>query len=101
MIYTDQMPSCCEDCSFCIISGLYGARCVLLHKRLQLDHMGNYSRMGDCPLHEIIHCKDCIHWRKTEVKDEITGKSEYTCNELYFEWGEENGYCFMAERRDG
>ena len=46
----------------------------------------------------VVKCKDCRHWVETQIEDEITGEKERTCNLLYTEWGDENGYCYLGEK---
>lgn len=49
---------------------------------------------------EVVRCKDCNHCVTVyNVTDEITGEPEHTCNLLNTEWGEEDGWCYMAEKR--
>ena len=50
------------------------------------------------PIGELIRCKDCKHWKKTTITYE-EGDPVYTCPKLTMEWGDEDGYCFMGERR--
>ena len=46
----------------------------------------------------VVRCKDCIYWLKTTITYE-EGDPVYTCPKLTMEWGDEDGYCFMGERR--
>lgn len=46
----------------------------------------------------VVRCKDCIHWLKTTATY-VEGDPVYTCPKLTMEWGDEDGYCFMGERR--
>ena len=47
---------------------------------------------------EIVRCKDCKHWLKTTITYE-EGDPVYTCPKLTMDWGDEDGYCFMGERK--
>lgn len=88
-----NLPSDCLECTdsgLCIALSKFGIRCT---------HYDAGRRNPDCPLKQIITCKDCEHWIPTQIIDEITGEPEYTCNQMHFEWGEEFGWCYMAKRR--
>lgn len=57
-----------------------------------------FSKWDAMDVVKVVRCKDCKHWLKTTITYE-EGYPVYTCPKLTMEWGDENGYCFMGERR--
>ena len=53
---------------------------------------------------EIIRCKDCKHFEYDHIEN-VNGIPLIVAHEICMRWGEgaktsENGYCFLAERKD-
>lgn len=90
----EEMPSCCRHCPCSDDS-----QCNLTTQYNDLK-----GRPDDCPLVEIVTCKDCKHWQRIKdyhgrckLFDEVwKGNSlvpiEHGTNEEF--------YCQMAERRE-
>ena len=54
--------------------------------------------------HEVVRCKDCKHFEYDHVEN-INGIPLIVAHEICMRWGDgvktsENGYCFLAERRE-
>lgn len=54
--------------------------------------------------HEIVRCKDCKHFEYDHVEN-VNGIPLVVAHEICTRWGDgvktsENGYCFLAERRE-
>lgn len=68
-------------------------------RRLELGVAGGWrenKRADDCPLVEIITCKDCKYYRE----DDDTGHcTNHTCEDITF-WCHDDYYCADAERRE-
>lgn len=83
-----EMPKCCHwDCPLCNEDG--GA-CILGAYEPKTDT--KKERANDCPLVEIITCKDCKNYVKGALDEEICLRG----HELIHE----NFYCADAERRE-
>ena len=80
-----NMPS---TCTMCWISNICQEH---IH---DLKHIGYDKRLDDCPLYELVRCKDC-YWGK-----EVSGNIE--CNEdlNYPKYHEYDWYCPNGERRE-
>ena len=53
---------------------------------------------------EIVRCKDCKHFEYDHIEN-VNGIPLIIAHEICMRWGEgaktsENGYCFLAERKD-
>lgn len=46
----------------------------------------------------IVRCKDCKNWKKTTINT-VDGEPVYDCP-LMNEWGDEDGYCYLGERKE-
>lgn len=62
------------------------------------------GRTTDCPLKELIRCKDCMHFEYDHV-EQIDGIPLIVAHEICMFWGDgcktsENGWCFMAEAKE-
>ena len=79
----EEMPSCCYECPY------FDDYCALTGK---WESDTEQIRDNDCPLVEIITCKDCTK-----------GQREITDSKKYCMWigriTEDNFYCADAERR--
>lgn len=92
-----KIPNRCEECKFCLRQGAndYGSfgEC-LLQKNKRVNCL-TLSRDDDCPLVEVITCKDCKHWDKKEKY------CEHLANTIgWFVCTSEDFYCKNAERKD-
>lgn len=49
----------------------------------------------------IIRCKDCVNWKQLDTAyiTHTDGTPVYSCP-LYDDWGDEDGWCCYAERKD-
>lgn len=91
----EKMPKCCYECPY------FDDYCALTSK---WERDTEQIRDNDCPLVEIVTCKDCKHWQRIKdyhgrckLFDEVwRGNSlvpiEHGTNEEF--------YCQMAERRE-
>ena len=77
----EEIPKSCSDCDFC-----HGHLC----KRTGIDIVANPK--DNCPLVEIITCKDCKYWHD----DGITT----TCDKNIGHGFPKDHYCADAERRE-
>lgn len=76
-----EMPSCCDKCG--LFDGVYGCRL-----KFSFDEINpTVERYSNCPLAEIITCKDCIH------------RDEYGCRHGHPNC-KDNFYCADGERRE-
>ena len=57
-----------------------------------------FAKWDSMDVVKVVRCKDCKHWLKTTVTY-VEGDPVYTCPKLTMDWGDEDGYCFMGERR--
>ncbi len=79
-----NMPS---TCTMCWISNICQEH---IH---DLNHIGYEKRLDDCPLRDVVRCKDCVYW------EQATDNSG-NCNrafEITAYWGD---YCSYGERRE-
>lgn len=68
-----EMPNSCYDCDLCydlISCSIVG---VDWEPRYKFDP--DKERSKNCPLIEIVECKDCVAWNKTNVTD-LAGKCQ-------------------------
>ena len=97
--YVDEMPKCCGDFAFChyddwAIGTPYS--CNLIHEPVD-DEDGYYSeRLKDCPLQEIVRCKDCFYWSLGRCHKfpyiDVQGRAVNM-------WIDKEGFCSMAKRK--
>ena len=63
-----EIPQRCEECKFCLRQRANGygsfGKC-LLQKNKRVNCLA-WNRDDNCPLVEVITCKDCKHWNKKE-----------------------------------
>jgi hypothetical protein len=78
-----EMPKSCADCERGSICG-YGL---------------GYGRPDDCPLVEIVTCKDCKHWDKEWTPNVPDDKEYHYCWMMDCNTSEDF-YCADAERRE-
>ncbi len=91
----EEMPKCCHwDCPLCNEDG--GA-CMLGAYETKTDT--KKERASDCPLVEIITCKECKHWMN-DLTPRVPDTKDYhfcpmmDCNTA------EDFYCADGERRE-
>lgn len=95
-----KMPNRCEECKFCLRQGAndYGSfgEC-LLQKNKRVNCLA-LSRDDDCPLIEIVTCKDCKYWDK----EEGYCKSSFTTIEWadYIICTDADSFCENGRRKD-
>ena len=91
-----EMPKKCSECGFCINQktndyGSFGE--CSLQSRKEVNCLV-WSRDSDCPLVEIVTCKDCKH----------NGTSRCKCSlcdgEVYMSYNHPDFYCADGERRE-
>lgn len=106
MILIDiPMPRCCLNCE-CANSYADSPFWDVYCKPLQryIDESQTEHRQDDCPLKEVVHCKDCKHWQPCEegVTEEPFCKGLGFLAETGFDIriGTENDYCSFGERKD-
>lgn len=63
-----------------------------------LDIIDNAPTVDAVP---IIRCKDCVNWKQLDTAyiTHADGTPVYSCP-LYDDWGDEDGWCCYAERKD-
>ena len=87
-----EMPKKCFECDFY----LHGCR-------LKFTEECNPSieRAKDCPLVEIVTCKDCKHWDKEEEYcKKSTNEMGWSEDEYYRVYTDKDFYCADAKRRE-
>lgn len=87
-----EMPSCCMMCDFCKEVPYTGE---LYCNITASDILNIREKLDDCPLVEIITCKDCEHNAKVCSK----GYSEGYC-EMHECVVSDDHFCFLAERKN-
>ena len=89
-----EMPKCCHwNCPLCNEDG--GA-CMLGAYDPKTDT--KKERAKDCPLVEIVTCKNCKH--KVFLASDNDGKITYMCDKHCKNITDEDFYCADAERRE-
>ena len=84
----EEMPSCCRHCPCSDDS-----QCNLTTQYNDLK-----GRPDDCPLVEIVTCKNCEHWDKRSTPRVPDEKEYHYCHLEDFNTAEDY-YCADAERR--
>ena len=85
-----KMPDCCGECEL-NDSDDDGIYCIVLEVFMRFDELPK-GRRSDCPLAELIRCKDC--------KKYGTDGNRLNCNVFCCSMPE-NGFCSMGERKEG
>ena len=83
-----EMPTCCAECR--------------MKKRCEQGIAGGWredKRVDDCPLVEIVTCKECEHWKDSDGVYRRGIGAESKCPINIKEVFEGNFYCADAERR--
>lgn len=86
-----ELPKSCAECGFVVDDMCGGATCVLLCDEWK-DNENH--RAENCPLTEIITCKDCKHNGTMRCKCFMCDGNEY------MSYKHPNFYCADAERRE-
>ena len=94
------MPQTCGECELRAFDEWEDEYCVILRD----DILVPYERMLDCPLIDIVQCKDC-KWFKLDVWGELNGIPVIVAHEMCKFWGNgcktnPNAFCSYGERRD-
>lgn len=93
-----EMPKSCWDCELL-------SSCKAMPKNPTADELGTYTvmRLKDCPLIDIVHCKECIHFHydKPYIIQGIPVLGHEVCDF----WGDgcktsPNGFCSYGEPRE-
>ena len=84
-----EMPESCIDCPFVKAEGTKFF-CSRIMKYIDKDNLGN--KHDDCPLVEIVTCKDCGNHVTGALDEEICLKGHELINESF--------YCKDGERRE-
>ena len=94
MIEGMEMP---ESCRFCTRQPVCSA---YLNQHIKdpssLYSYGQHERPNDCPLVEIITCKDCLEWGISKEYPDVDGGSYCSVHRTYTGC---DYYCANAERR--
>lgn len=97
-----KVPRGCQHCMYfrkhIFGNGLdYSYSCVLGATQFPMPWIRQMEeRASDCPLVEIITCKDCKYYRE----DDDTGYcTNHTCGDITF-WCHDDYYCADAVRKD-
>ena len=73
-----------------------GKYCGILSKNERvLEYAERFTRPDNCPLTELIRCKDCTH----QHTNTITGMKQCLLPNGYTPLGDDKDYCSYAERR--
>jgi len=83
-----EMPKRCADCDLC-----RGHICKITGTDIVANPKGN------CPLVEIVTCKDCKHWDKGWTPNVPDNKEYHFCLMMHCNTAEDF-YCADAERRE-
>ena len=94
-----KMPDCCVECEL-NDSDDDGIYCTALEVFMCFDELPK-GRRTDCPLAELIRCKDCKYY-----EPDLFANPWGVC--FHWEWivndtghtVDENGYCYRAERKE-
>ena len=84
-----EMPSCCTECP--LLDGEYGTCNIIGETKVDMTE----ERAKNCPLAEVITCKDCRHWNFNENSSILCGY----CSNFETETNEDF-YCMDGERRE-
>lgn len=93
-----EMPKNCDECQFGCITYNNNRKCKISENCYTVIFTSK-ERPTDCPLVEIVTCKDCENWDK-EWTPNVSDNKEYhfcpmaDCNTA------EDYYCADAERRE-
>ena len=97
-----EMPKKCSECGFCINQktndyGSFGE--CSLQSRKEVNCLV-WSRDSDCPLVEIVTCKDCKQWKDSDGVYRRGLGAESKCHINIKKVFDGNFYCADGERRE-
>ena len=97
-----EIPKRCEECKFCLRQGTndYGSfgEC-LLQKNKKVNRLA-WNRDDNCPLIEVIACKDCKYWnKKEEYCKQLSSTMGWAEDECYTVYTGADFFCMDAVRR--
>ena len=85
-----QMPKKCSECQFSTITYMDNRKCKISENCYTIKYTDN-NIPTDCPLVEIVTCKDCKHWHDDGIMT--------TCDKNIGHGFPKDHYCADAERR--
>lgn len=91
-----EMPKSCSQCPLCIEDKYADMTCVLLCEEWEESNYNENHRDENCPLAEIVTCKDCKYYR---VEDDDEYCTNHTIKDNKF-WVREDYFCADGERRN-
>lgn len=91
-----KMPKSCIVCPFEHNGDCYGGK----SKRIMDIEDFNYYRHPNCPLKEIVCCKDCKHFGEADSVEPKYHECKYFSDFATVYYMLEDDYCSCAERRE-
>ncbi len=95
-----EVPKNCSECKLCIEDKYADMTCALLCEDWEENDYNENHRDENCPLVEIVTCKDCKHWRDSDGEYRRGCGAESKCPINSKRVYEGNCYCAYAERKD-
>lgn len=89
-----EMPSCCATCHVSEVDCKHKKTAFVRYSR------EDFAIPSDCPLVEIVTCKDCKHWKDSDGVYRRGVGAESKCPINIKEVFEGNFYCKFGERRE-
>lgn len=89
-----EMPKCCIECP--LLDGEYGTCNIIGETKVDMTE----ERAKNCPLVEIVTCKNCKHWKDSDGLYRRGIGAESKCPINIKEVFEGNFYCKDGERRE-
>ena len=91
-----NMPTTCTMCWLNTLCGAWNTETA--------KYKGFNKRLDDCPLAELIRCKDCKYFDLNHVEN-VSGIPLIVAHEICMFWGEgcrtkSDGYCAFGERKE-
>lgn len=86
------MPKSCSQCNLCVEDKYADMTCVLLGEEWEETDYNENHRDDNCPLVEIVTCKDCKHWHDSGISSTCDKNIGYGFPKDYF--------CADGERRE-
>ena len=87
-----EMPKTCGECELRALDEWEEEYCVILKS----DILVPYERMLDCPLIEIVRCKEC-KWCDNGIDED--GKPFLKCLGIHYGGTKAESFCSYGERR--
>lgn len=88
----EEMPKSCAECSFVVDDMCGGATCILLYDEWK-DNENH--RAENCPLTEIITCKNCKHCYHMTDAPKVLVCEKHNCQQV-----SKNFFCADGERKE-